>query len=325
MNYFYWIWAEARGIRRARYERKTQISSVKNIKKYAGKKVLNSKQANKMIYDAIVEKKPFFAGRLGGSEMKLIAYTYRNRYFPFRTDARADYLRHLCQLSGFFPNEMSMGEKFVELMTEAVSEIDLNGIWSLYMEEWYLHSYAPKSELTFLHNLEPWNVDTNNSEDVRWTYALKGKRVLVIHPFEESIINQFNKRKELFKNLDEKLLPDFELLTIKAVQSLGENDNGYNNWFEAYEYMLEQCKSMDFDVAIIGCGAYGFPLGAEIKKMGKCAIHLGGVAQLLFGIRGKRWDSYGGVYESMINDSWIRPSGEEITDIVKSVEDGCYC
>ena len=115
------------------------------------------------------------------------------------------------------------------------------------------------------------------------------------------------------------------MLTIKAVQSLGENDNGYNNWFEAYEYMLEQCKSMDFDVAIIGCGAYGFPLGAEIKKMGKCAIHLGGVTQLLFGIRGKRWDSYGGVYESMINDSWIRPSGEEITDIVKSVEDGCYC
>ena len=42
----------------------------------------------------------------------------------------------------------------------------------------------------------------------------------------------------------------------------------------------------DFDVALIGCGAYGFPLAAKLKTAGKQAIHLGGVLQALFGIKG---------------------------------------
>ena len=45
-----------------------------------------------------------------------------------------------------------------------------------------------------------------------------------------------------------------------------------------------------FDVAIIGCGAYGMPLAAMLKQAGKQAIHLGGATQLLFGIKGKRWE-----------------------------------
>ena len=77
--------------------------------------------------------------------------------------------------------------------------------------------------------------------------------------------------------------------------------------------------------ALVGCGAYGFPLAADIKRIGKCAIHLGGVSQLLFGIQGKRWDSYGGVYENMVNEHWIRPFEYELSDIIKKTEDGCYC
>ena len=49
---------------------------------------------------------------------------------------------------------------------------------------------------------------------------------------------------------------------------------------------------IDFDVAIIGCGAYGFPLAAKLKQAGKQAIHLAGATQLLFGIKGKRWEEY---------------------------------
>ena len=45
-----------------------------------------------------------------------------------------------------------------------------------------------------------------------------------------------------------------------------------------------------FDIAIIGCGAYGLPLAAKLKKEGRQAIHLAGVTQLMFGIKGKRWE-----------------------------------
>ena len=49
---------------------------------------------------------------------------------------------------------------------------------------------------------------------------LRGKKVLVIHPFAETIQHQYEqKRTLLFKNPD--VLPEFQLETIKAVQSLG--------------------------------------------------------------------------------------------------------
>lgn len=44
---------------------------------------------------------------------------------------------------------------------------------------------------------------------------------------------------------------------------------------------------INFDTAIIGCGAYGMPLAAQIKNAGRQAIHLGGAVQLLFGIKGE--------------------------------------
>ena len=54
--------------------------------------------------------------------------------------------------------------------------------------------------------------------------------------------------------------------------------------------MIEKCIRLEFDVSIVGCGAYGFPLANEIKKKGKVAIHLTGATQLMFGIVGKRWE-----------------------------------
>ena len=49
--------------------------------------------------------------------------------------------------------------------------------------------------------------------------------------------------------------------------------------------MKKQIESVEFDIAIIGCGAYGMPLSLFVKDLGKKAIHLGGNVQYLFGIR----------------------------------------
>ena len=115
-----------------------------------------------------------------------------------------------------------------------------------------------------------------------------GKKVLVIHPFEDSIKKQYEKnRTHIFERIydADDILPEFELITLKAVQTLaGEHDSRFATWFEALNWMIEQCKKIEFDVAIIGCGAYGFPLAAELKRMGKTAIHLGGATQIVFGI-----------------------------------------
>jgi len=155
-----------------------------------------------------------------------------------------------------------------------------------------------------------------------WSEVLKGKKVLVVHPFSKSIETQYKKRQFLFS--DHRVLPDFELITIKAVQSLiGNKPAEFSSWFEALEFMKNQISNTEFDIAIIGCGAYGLPLAAHVKRIGKKAIHLGGQTQVLFGIIGKRWEDRD-FFLDMFNEHWVRPLPEETPQNHIKVEDGCY-
>ena len=71
-------------------------------------------------------------------------------------------------------------------------------------------------------------------ERISWTNALKGKNVLVIHPFAELIEKQYEKRKYLFLGSD--ILPQMNLKAYKAVQSIGGNTE-FGSWFHALEKM----------------------------------------------------------------------------------------
>ena len=83
--------------------------------------------------------------------------------------------------------------------------------------------------------------------------------------------------------------------------------------------MKEQMQKIDFDIALIGAGAYGFPLGAYAKELGKKALHIGGMLQLYFGIRGKYYDQF-----NYHNEYWTRPLEEEKPQGFKKVEAGRY-
>ena len=64
----------------------------------------------------------------------------------------------------------------------------------------------------------------------------------------------------------------------------------------------------EFDVLIVGAGAYGLPLAAEAKRMGKVGIHIGGAIQILFGILGHRWETeHVEQFGPLFNDHWVRP------------------
>ena len=66
-----------------------------------------------------------------------------------------------------------------------------------------------------------------------WTAALKGKKVLVIHPFAELIERQYAKRTELYSQ-NQSILPEFELVTLPAVQTIaGTKDERFHSWFDA--------------------------------------------------------------------------------------------
>ena len=79
------------------------------------------------------------------------------------------------------------------------------------------------------------------------TSALAGKKVLVIHPFEESIQNQYKHFDKLFPGTD--ILPEFELKTLKAVQTAGSaTDARFATWFDALDYMCRECEKIDFGI-----------------------------------------------------------------------------
>lgn len=169
-----------------------------------------------------------------------------------------------------------------------------------------------------------------------WTRILKGKKVLVVHPYAETIQKQYAIREKLYDNHE--ILPVFELKTLKAVQSSAYAEVPFKDWFEALEYMENEIEKIEFDICLLGCGAYGLPLAAHVKRLGKQAIHMGAGVQLLFGISGKRWEEeyvqrpwgynvpfrINTNYVDLKNEYWTRPSGNEIPPKSKSVEGGCY-
>ena len=283
-----WLWYEYRLLNQYRelkraldYFLRKREFCISSLHEYAGKRVLDINEANAYISKLIMNEAPFMVCRFGGTEMKTINSYMEKQHFPYR-DRRKYYVDQLCKLSGFFPNDMILGEKFVELMLQDSAEIDLCGIWNLPMEDFVLERYAPNANITHLGNLEPWNLDSSSIKP--WTSSLKGKKILVIHPFAETINSQYyNWREHLFerKFASDDILPEFELITLKAVQTINysEECGDFADWFAALNYMIEKCKNIDFDIAIIGCGAYGFPLAAAIKRMGRGAVHLGGATQ----------------------------------------------
>lgn len=229
--------------------------------------------------------------------------------------------------SGIFPPTQDTAERFSQRYMEDIPLIDLLACHQYTECHMPLRNDIKRVQLEMLY---PFFVERP------WTRILKGKKVLVIHPFEETIKTQYAKRKFLFDNKD--ILPDFELKTLKAVQTIANTKSEFKDWFEALQWMENKINKIDFDIAIIGCGAYGLPLAAYIKRMGKQAIHMGGGTQLIFGILGNRWvkeypikkvwyyrDTEINIdYTPLFNSNWIYPLECDTIKNAQVVEGACY-
>ena len=284
-------------------------------RKYAGTRVLYPADGNQKLKQMIESGESFMAGRFGSIELSVAAEILRSQCLRKKYDMNR--LKDLNRNAGFTESREEDYAAFADIMLDAASECDLMGVWYNQMEDWICRHYMKKETiLTDRSVYDFWNYEEP------FTMALKGKQVLVIHPFEQSIIQQYARREQLFPGRD--TLPEFELRTLKAVQTIGnQKDERFSTWFEALDYMYQEAMKKEFDIAIIGCGAYGFPLAAQIKRAGKAAIHMGGVTQMLFGIKGRRWDQEQGVSD-IYNESWVYPDEKERPQNFEAVEGGCY-
>lgn len=283
--------------------------------------------SNELIYKNLISNKPTMIARIGSTEMLCLVnylgvlnHTKNHEYVKYIKSQvpswwwEPNMVDQMHKWSGFFPNSIELLERFAIRMIEDMYYVDILGSWL--KEERFFKTELESAKKVLLEDLEPFFCSNP------WTKALEGKRILIVHPFAETIKRQYAQKDLIFDN---GLLPDFELITLKSVQSIAGEKTPFIDWFMALDYMAHQIESIEFDICILGCGAYGFPLAAHIKRMGKKAVHLGGVTQMLFGIKGGRWDNHDFYpYSNMYNEYWIRPSTSETPKNAKVVEDGCY-
>ena len=289
--------------------------------------------ANKIIYDLLHSDKPCMIGRFGSNEIESTVFTRNRMYYKYDllnyARGKSDIwwypentINRMYYNAGFFSPTIEQLDKFGEEMMKAMPLLDILGSWC--KEESYFLEKLSTATFVDLELLNPlWGSDTKP-----WSIALENKKVLVVHPFAETIQAQYAQRKNVHK--DPRILPEFSLTTIKAVQSItGLKPDTFNTWFDALHFMQDEIDKHDYDICIIGCGAYGFLLAAHCKRMGKKAIHLGGATQLLFGIKGKRWESphygfKGTSYSLFFTPYWVRPSTTETPYQFGNIEEGCY-
>lgn len=277
---------------------------------YVGMNLLSEKAGNDKIAFLLNQNQPFMVGRFGAVEMHLVSkYMLQTPY----SDKEREQALHA---AGIFPNDIDTLNKFCEVYMEAMKDCDVLGVWEVSGEKRAIKEYCKNAQLVPSKAIEPYYYTSP------WSRSLEGKKVLVVHPFVESIAKQIGRRNDIWP--EQEVLPEFLSVDfIKAVQSNAGGKTAFSDWFEALESMKKQINSNNFDVAIVGAGAYGLPLCSYIKQSGKTAIQMSGATQILFGIKGKRWDDHP-VISKFYNDAWIRPSDNERPPEIQKVEGGSY-
>jgi hypothetical protein len=280
---------------------------------------LDGLRTNLYLNEKISSGMPFAAGKIGNCELMCIYnyYFFQSKNQPIQWNQTI--INEIYKNAGVFPQTEQQRIKFVLTLEKSIENIDGLVSWSNFNREFearFIKRNNSNCTLLDLEGLEPYYFG------YPWTQYLKNKTVLVISPFKKSIESQFLRRNKIW---DDNRLLCFNLKTLEFPLSPAINNNktDYQTWndlIDAYKYKI---SNENFDFAIVGVGAASLPLCSFIKSINKQAIHLGGPTQILFGIKGLRWDMTDAI-RCFYNENWIRPSEEEKPISYKEIEDGGY-
>lgn len=270
------------------------------------------------IRQMFVQRKPFLAGKIGGAE--LLALEYMDHRLKFEMPKAWSWrrpARRLYNNAGFFPVEKCSFYDWNIEMRHAISSTD-------FLCAWQSDPFLILYENTLIQYLasESFAVPMSSlGRDILPFIATS--RWLVVSPFVKTMQKQLPRMKQV-NDPDGKMEIDWNHLekTCQFVRCPFQSHlepSPYASWDDGLEKLTKEISLREFDLALIGAGAWSLPLGSRIKRMGKSAIHMGGEMQLLFGIKGKRW-----AHITSYNSSWVTAEPDERPKNRNSVEDGCY-
>ena len=283
----------------------------KGLNKIAGKRIPSDEQANQILIDAINSNEPFCLLRPGNVEYEFAVMHDYDTLYGGKTYESS-------KIFDILDKDDDRANRWATQFKEDLKEADVIACFGrkAYSEYYLMEVYSSPDYVIEMRQLECIHLSHP------WTLELKNKKVLIVSPFSETMKEQYGKRNLIWNG--KKILPDMDVTFIKSVWYLDkDNNDGFDDWFVALEYLDKQIKETDFDIALLGCGPFSTFLAANIKRSGKKAIQYGGALQMLFGIQGARWDGKE-YYKPFVNEHWVRPSSEETPKGKNRMDGGCY-
>lgn len=266
--------------------------------KYAGKEFLNRQETNDLISEYIRKGDPFALVRPGNGESAFALLWEEEKLFGKQLYTRKsdNFSRNMLLYNGIV-------DEYQMIFRKDISDADIFAIFPEYL----LESYLPQTYCVESKVINAWNMGPINTQRP-WTDALGGKKVLVVSQFADFLLEQYSKREKLYSG--EWMFPEMELIPVKSIWYFPGNET-FATWFDALNYLYTKIMEHDFDIALLSCGPFAIHLAPMLKRAGKQAIQYAGELQMLFGIRGARWDD-NPVFKKYFNESWIRITKEQV-------------
>ena len=276
------------------------------------------------IREMIHKKEPCAMGKIGTTELLGLEYLYRwiQPSWPKTASWRRP-AKRLYECSGLFPIRHDIFFRWADECRLSLGQLDLASQWQVgpayetALESALIDRLCPRAVRVgyyFLRILNPRAPWLDDLAKLRW---------LVIHPFEETIRAQLPHLAELGV-YSESARGDLacrarDTAILACPQLPYMVPPRHRDWFEALDDLKSRMEKIEFDIALIGAGAWSLPLVAHAKAVGKKGMHLGGSLQLMFGIKGGRFDN-----NRIYNPRWTRPLPQESPANHRLMEGGAY-
>lgn len=274
------------------------------------------------VYLALSGNAPCLIGRNGTIELQVLHGGAGDSSLRLQLELHA----------GVFPSTEESVAAWIRAYKAALNVVDTEPIVAGWyaplrvVEEALLRRNCFSENYIPLRSLEPYYV----SPMLRWTSLLEGKRVAVVSSFANTIAIQISRRRQIWGEDADTLLPKTtEWVPVQTgyspalAQGRAAWPEGVDTWQEAVALLKKKVVESGASICIIGCGGLGMILGAELKREGLQCIVLGGATQVLFGIKGRRWEKHD-VISKLWTDAWVWPALDETPRGAAIIEGGCY-
>ena len=268
------------------------------------------KLPSQIIFNHLMEDSPILVSRLGSVETSSVCG------FQKFGKLKPDQIIELQRNAGFYYSNINELSNFVDLTIQGIKSADILAYWDCPGQYSLLNFYAREKIYVKLSDLETYKVGQD------WLSNLPVKKICVVSPFINTMKNQIKYLNDIHPKSDF-VKHNFVFVRSPQTNASYKYKVGDMTWVEQLSLMKQSVKLLDPDLVLIGAGSYGTPLGGILKKDGYSSVVCGGALQIIFGIRGLRWDARED-YRSLFNDFWTRVIPEETPAGHDDIEGGCY-